>query len=61
MSLAHQLLRQARQSPDRAAILRGTQAHASHGEWAARSAGMAQRLRAARLVPAGTDHAYHFH
>ena len=51
MSLAHLLLRQARQSPERAAIFHGTRLHASHGEWAARSAGMAQRLRAAGLQP----------
>ncbi len=51
MSLAHLLLRQARQSPKRAAIFHGTAPHATHGQWAARSAGMAQRLREAGLAP----------
>ena len=51
MSLAHLLLRQARQSPERVAIFHGTQPRASHGQWAARSAGMAQRLREAGLAP----------
>ena len=51
MSLAHLLLRQALQAPGRAAIFHGTVPHASYGQWAARSAGMAQRLRAAGLAP----------
>ena len=51
MTLAHLLVRQARQSPDRPAILHGTHVHATYGEWAARSAGLAQRLRGAGLVP----------
>ena len=49
MSLAHLLLRQACQSPDRTAVFHGTQPHASHASWAARSAGLAQRLRGAGL------------
>jgi long-chain acyl-CoA synthetase len=51
MSLAHLLLRHARQTPDRAAIFSGTQLHATYGQWAARSAGLAQRMRAAGLAP----------
>ena len=51
MSLAHLLVRQARQQPDRAAIFRGEQVHASHRQWAARSAGLARQLRAAGLQP----------
>ena len=51
MSLAQLLLRHARQSPQRAAIYRGTQLHASYGEWAARSAGLAQRFMQAGLQP----------
>ncbi|MGB7478700.1 MAG: AMP-binding protein [Burkholderiaceae bacterium] len=51
MSLAHLLTRHARQSPDAAAIHVGTAVHASYGQWAARSAGLAQRLRAAGMQP----------
>ncbi|KRC08680.1 AMP-dependent synthetase [Hydrogenophaga sp. Root209] len=51
MSLVHLLLRHARQTPDRPAILHGTQAWATHGQWAQRSAGLAQRMVAAGLVP----------
>ena len=50
MTLAHLLVRQARQRPESPAILRGSTLHATHGEWAARSAGLAQRLREAGLV-----------
>lgn len=49
MNLAHLLLRQARQSPERAAIYNGAVLHASYGQWAARSAGLAQRLTASGL------------
>jgi long-chain acyl-CoA synthetase len=51
MSLAHLLIRHARQSPERVAILSGSVVHATYGEWAARSAGLAQRFREAGLVP----------
>jgi long-chain acyl-CoA synthetase len=51
MTLAHLLARQARVAPDRNAILVGTRPWATHAEWAARSAGLAQRLRAAGLQP----------
>lgn len=51
MSLAHLLLRQARQFPARVAIHHGTAVHATYARWAARSAGLAQRLRAAGLQP----------
>ena len=51
MTLAHLLQRQARAAPDRPAILEGTRAWATHAEWAARSAGLAQRLRDAGLQP----------
>ncbi len=51
MSLAHLLVRHARQDPERIAILHGTTVHATYGEWAARSAGLAQRFRRLGLVP----------
>jgi len=51
MSLAHLLLRQARAQPDRPAIFEGTAAVASYGQWAARSAALAQHLRDAGLAP----------
>ena len=51
MSLAHLLLRGAREYPERAAIYNGTHLHASHGDWACRSAGLAQRMRDAGLAP----------
>ncbi|HQR10746.1 MAG TPA: AMP-binding protein [Casimicrobiaceae bacterium] len=51
MHLAHLLLRQARTRPDPPAILHGAAHWASHGEWAARSAGLAQRLRDAGAEP----------
>jgi long-chain acyl-CoA synthetase len=51
MSLAHLLERHARLAPQRPAIFNGTQLHATHGQWAARSAAAAQRLREAGLVP----------
>jgi long-chain acyl-CoA synthetase len=51
MTLSHLLARQARLAPQRVAILHGDAPWASHGEWAARSAGLAERLRAAGLVP----------
>jgi long-chain acyl-CoA synthetase len=49
--LTHLLVRQASLDPTRPAILQGTTPWASHGEWAARSAGLALRLRAAGLLP----------
>lgn len=51
MNLAHLLARQARVAADRSAVLEGTQPWATHVQWAQRSAGLAQRLRAAGLVP----------
>ena len=51
MSLAHLLLRHARLTPERAAIFHGSQPCATYGQWAARSAGLALRLRAAGLQP----------
>jgi long-chain acyl-CoA synthetase len=51
MSLAALLLRQAREAPDRPAIFEGTAVHATQRQWACRSAGLAQRLRDAGLVP----------
>lgn len=51
MSLAHLLLRHARLAPQRPAIFNGTLLHATYGQWAARSAAAAQRLREAGLVP----------
>ncbi len=51
MSLAHLLLRHARATPEHAAIFHGPQIHATYGQWAARSAGLAERMLAAGLVP----------
>jgi long-chain acyl-CoA synthetase len=51
MNLAHLLTRQARVSADRPAIFEGAQPWATHAQWAQRSAGMANRLRAAGLEP----------
>lgn len=51
MSLVHLLLRQARHSPNRPAILLGAEVWATHGQWAQRSAGLAQRMVAAGLAP----------
>ncbi|MFN3495478.1 MAG: class I adenylate-forming enzyme family protein, partial [Hydrogenophaga sp.] len=51
MHLAHLLTRHAAVQPDRPAILYGTEAWATHGQWAARSAGLAQRMAAAGLQP----------
>ena len=51
MTLAHLLLRQARTAPDQHAIFDGTRPWATHAQWAARSAGLAQRLHAAGLRP----------
>ncbi|WP_341891791.1 AMP-binding protein [Variovorax sp. YR752] len=49
--LAHLLLKQSRLQPARGAIFHGDAQHASHAQWAARSAGAAQRLRDAGLAP----------
>ncbi|MBY0464625.1 MAG: acyl--CoA ligase, partial [Burkholderiales bacterium] len=51
MALVDLLLRQARTRPDVGTIFHGTQPHATHAQWAARSAGLAARLRAEGLVP----------
>lgn len=51
MSLAHLLLKQALLQGERTAVFDGTTPWASHAEWAARSAGAAQRLRDAGLMP----------
>lgn len=51
MSLAQLLWRQARLQPDRPVVFHGTRPHATHAEWAARSAGLAMRLRAAGHAP----------
>ena len=51
MNLADLLLRQALLQPDGAAVFEGTRLHATHADWAARAAGLAQRLRAAGLAP----------
>ena len=51
MSLAHLLARQARVAPDAVAVFDGTQAWTTHAQWAARSAGLALRLREAGLQP----------
>ncbi len=51
MSLAHLLLRQARARPDAPGLFHVAALHASYGLWAARSAGLAMRLRQAGLPP----------
>jgi long-chain acyl-CoA synthetase len=51
MNLAQLLARQARVAANRPAIFEGARPWASHAVWAARSAGLAQRLRAAGLEP----------
>ena len=51
MTLAHLLLRQARKAPDRVAVFNGSTPWATHAQWAARCAGLAERLRAAGLAP----------
>jgi len=51
MNLVHLLLRHARLSPERTALLHGATPYASYGTWAARSAALAQRMRAAGLQP----------
>jgi long-chain acyl-CoA synthetase len=51
VALVDLLLRKARTRPDVGAIFHGTRPHATHAQWAARSAGLAQRLRAEGLVP----------
>ena len=51
MPLTHLLLRHARLSPDQTAIFHGTAIHATYAQWAARSAGLAQRFQAAGLAP----------
>lgn len=51
MTLPDLLARQARAHPARVAILNGTAPWATHADWAARSAGLAQRLRDSGLAP----------
>jgi long-chain acyl-CoA synthetase len=51
MNLAHLLTRQARLQPQATAIFLGTRPWATWQDWAARSAGLAQRLRQAGLQP----------
>jgi long-chain acyl-CoA synthetase len=51
MSLAHLLLRHAHQVPNRYAIFYGTTVHATFGQWAERSAALAQRMLEAGLKP----------
>ena len=51
MNLIHLLLRHTRLSPHRPALFLGSAPWASYGEWAARSAALAQHLRAAGLQP----------
>jgi long-chain acyl-CoA synthetase len=51
MSLVDLLIRQARQQPVGAAVYSGAALHATYGEWAARSAGLAQVMRQTGLQP----------
>ena len=51
MILAELLLRKARRHGDRAAIFDGPTLHATYGQWAARSAGLALKFQAAGLQP----------
>jgi long-chain acyl-CoA synthetase len=51
MSLVDLLIRQALLQSERTAVFSGTTPYASYGQWAARSAGLAQRMRQAGLAP----------
>ncbi len=51
MSLAHLLLRQALLQGERPVLFEGSEPRGSYRDWAARSAGAAQRLRQAGLAP----------
>jgi len=51
LNLAHLLQRMARQHPNRTALFQGTQLVATHGEWAHRSAHLAQQFQTAGLKP----------
>ena len=51
MNLAHLLQRKALEHPDRAAIFSGTQAVATHAQWAERAARVGAHLRAVGLTP----------
>ncbi len=51
MNLAHLLDRQARQHPDRVALLEGDRLHASYRQWAQRSARLGAHLLAQGLAP----------
>jgi long-chain acyl-CoA synthetase len=51
MSIVDLLIRQARLQPERAAVFSGATVHASYGQWAARSAGLALRMQEAGLLP----------
>src|SRR5674476_306008 len=51
MSLAHLLMRQASQQPNRKAVQYGTALHSTLGQWAARSATLAQHFRKSGLLP----------
>jgi long-chain acyl-CoA synthetase len=51
MNLGQLLVRHARLQPQHEAIFEGQRPWATYGQWAARSAGLAQRLHAAGLLP----------
>lgn len=51
MSLVELLIRHARQRPQSAALFSDAVLHATHGQWAQRSAGLARRMRESGLVP----------
>jgi len=51
MSLVDLLIRQALLQPERTAVFSGSTQYASYGQWAARSAGLAQVMRQAGLEP----------
>ena len=51
MNLAHLLERVARSSPQQPAIFEGTGLHATHGQWAGRSARLGRHLQTQGLVP----------
>ncbi|WP_310567759.1 class I adenylate-forming enzyme family protein, partial [Hydrogenophaga sp.] len=51
MNLVHLLQRQALEHPDRPALFSGTQAVATHAQWAQRAARVGARLRSAGLQP----------
>lgn len=51
MSLVELLVRQARRTPGRGALYNGQSLHATYGQWAVRSAAIAEQLPCSGLAP----------